>query len=119
MLLRRAAHAALGAVAAEEMPVDEEAQQPDRRVAVLAREDGVGGGNADAHFPAAELHANRAVAARTELGFLEHDLSVVGILGGEEKGSSIISYVGDLSHRDLLRSSRSGRGSPLTRPTSS
>jgi hypothetical protein len=110
----RAPHAALGARAAEDPPVDLESQQADRAVAILTRRVGCRGREPNPHLAPSELDADSTMAARAELGFFKHDLAVVRILGGEEKCSAFESNVGDLSHRDLLSSSRTGRAPPTT-----
>jgi hypothetical protein len=89
-------------MAADAVPVDEEAQAADRLLAVLAPPRRVRDRDVDPHLVPAEPNADGAVAARAAFGFLERHLAVVGVLGGKQEGASLVAYVGNLTHRDLL-----------------
>jgi hypothetical protein len=106
---RRSTHPTSRAARAHAHSLDDEAGRADGFAASCARYAELCGREADAHLLAAELYANAAVPACTELRFFERDFPFVGILRGEEKSSPVVSNVGDKSHRDLLTI---GRGRP-------
>jgi hypothetical protein len=77
----------LGALRAQPLPANQIADDFDWYATVRARHATLGVRAGNAHFRMPDLQACRAVVPGSELGFLEHELAIIGVLRGQQHGA--------------------------------